>query len=102
MAIDTALVSTTAFKNDPDVKHLCTQFDSNKTNLATCSERIMAAVSPLRSPSTVVALGSYKPVDSGEIISYEPSSFIVMPLAVQDPGNLGAIIRSAEMKLLGS
>ena len=55
----------------------------------------MAAVSPLRSPSTVVALGSYKPVDSKEIISYEPSRFIVMPLEVQDPGNLGAIIRSA-------
>ena len=95
IAIDTALVSNTAFKNDPDVKHLCTQFDSNKTSLATCSEQIMTAVSPLRSPSTVVALGSYKPVDSEKIISYEPNGLIVMPLAVQDPGNLGAIIRSA-------
>lgn len=95
IAIHTVLVSRTAFKSDPDIKTLCTQFDQNKTDLATCSDGIMAAVSPLRSPSNMVALGSHKPMSSENIISSGPNSLIVMPLAVQDPGNLGAIIRSA-------
>jgi len=95
IVIHTALVSRTAFTSDSDVKHLCAQFDPKKTDLATCSDEIMAAVSPLRSPSNVVALASHRPMSSENIISSGPNSFIVMPLAVQDPGNLGAIIRSA-------
>ena len=95
VTIDTVLVAAAAFKSDPTIKHLCAQFDSNTTTLATCSERIMAAVSTLRSPSQVVALGSHKPLAFENLISSKRNNFIVMPLAVQDPGNLGAIIRSA-------
>jgi TrmH family RNA methyltransferase len=43
----------------------------------------------------MVALGSYKPLALENLISSKRNNFIVMPLAVQDPGNLGAIIRSA-------
>ena len=43
----------------------------------------------------MVALGSYKPLALEHLISSKRNNFIVMPLAVQDPGNLGAIIRSA-------
>jgi len=95
VTIDTVLVTTAAFNNDPNVKRLCAQFDPDTTTLAKCSEGIMATVSPLRSPSQVVALGSHKPLTRENLFSSITNDLIVMPLGVQDPGNLGAIIRSA-------
>ena len=62
--------------------------------IAEASAPVMDAVSPVRSPSRIVALAS-RPVSS--LTMFEGvCPLIVVACDVQDPGNLGAIVRVAE------
>jgi TrmH family RNA methyltransferase len=62
--------------------------------LCEASAPVMDAASPVRSPSPVVAIGQ-RPSPSEEIFA-GPSPLVVVACDVQDPGNLGAIVRVAE------
>jgi len=56
---------------------------------------VLDAVSPVRTPSGIVALARWAPAAAGDTISN--ATGIVMGLVnVQDPGNAGTIIRSAD------
>jgi TrmH family RNA methyltransferase len=55
---------------------------------------LMDAISPVHTPSGIVALAS-RPTTSLDTIFPSPA-LVVMAVEVQDPGNLGAIVRSAE------
>jgi TrmH family RNA methyltransferase len=55
----------------------------------------MNALSPVRSPSAIVALADRPPADAAAVFARAPA-IAVIAVDVQDPGNLGAIIRVAE------
>lgn len=56
---------------------------------------ILTATSPVRTPSGVVALARRPRVDCARV--FQPSPALVLAaLDVQDPGNLGALVRTAE------
>ena len=55
---------------------------------------MLAAVSPLRSPSGVVALTHHRPADAAR--AFAGGGIVLAAAGVQDPGNLGAIIRAAD------
>jgi RNA methyltransferase, TrmH family len=59
------------------------------------SDRVLDAVSPVRTPSGIVALVSRPPADPAGICA-APDAFVVMAAGVQDPGNLGSLLRAAE------
>ena len=56
---------------------------------------VMAAISPVRSPSDSVALAA-RPPGADRRIYGNPAATVVVASDVQDPGNLGAIVRVAE------
>jgi RNA methyltransferase, TrmH family len=56
---------------------------------------VMAALSPVRTPSGVVAIGRCETVGLAAVFSRVPQ-LVLLAIDVQDPGNLGAIIRAAE------
>jgi len=63
--------------------------------VVTVSDAVMAAISPTRTPVGVVALADRPRIDpAAAVAGSEP--LIVVAVDVQDPGNLGALIRSAE------
>lgn len=95
VTIDTLLVSATALHADADVRALVDDCDADLTVLATGTDRVMDAVSPLRTASTAVALAQHNPFKIDSIISPSASGCILMPIGVQDPGNIGAIVRTA-------
>jgi TrmH family RNA methyltransferase len=59
------------------------------------SASVMDALSPVRSSSTVVALADRLPA-SEPAFYHETAPLVVMAVDVQDPGNVGAIVRVAE------
>jgi TrmH family RNA methyltransferase len=59
------------------------------------SAPVMAALSPVRSPSVVVALAD-RPAGGGARLYAGAAPLVVVVVDVQDPGNLGAIVRVAE------
>jgi TrmH family RNA methyltransferase len=55
----------------------------------------MAALSPVRTPSGLVAIVARHIATAGEI-SAVPDAFVLAAVDVQDPGNVGALMRAAE------
>jgi TrmH family RNA methyltransferase len=54
----------------------------------------MQAISPVRSPSAIVALADRPTAAAGRI--YDGTPLVIVAIDIQDPGNVGAIIRVAE------
>jgi TrmH family RNA methyltransferase len=59
------------------------------------SAAVLEAASPLQSPSTIIATGT-RPNWSPDHVYDGRSPLVVLACGVQDPGNLGAMVRSAE------
>jgi TrmH family RNA methyltransferase len=63
--------------------------------VAIVGEQAFAAISPARTPSGIAAIVRRVPVSAQDICS-RPDAFVVAAVDVQDPGNLGSLIRAAE------
>ena len=59
------------------------------------NDKTFAAMSPVRAPSGIIAITRRTPTDV-ETIYRHPTGFVLVIVDVQDPGNLGALIRAAE------
>lgn len=76
----------------PELRELLARLSRERIAVTTASPAVMAAISPVRSPSSVVALT--QPPPPRELTAESP--LVVIAAEVQDPGNLGAIVRVAE------
>ena len=64
--------------------------------VVTVSEQVLAAMSPVQNPSGVVAIGRVRPARLRATMSPAAAIPLVVVLAgLQDPGNVGAIVRAA-------
>jgi TrmH family RNA methyltransferase len=78
----------------PEIGALLDRLASDQVHVALASPAVMAAVSPVRSPSPIVAIAD-RPAANGSLFG-RPPSLVVIACNVQDPGNLGAIARVTE------
>jgi TrmH family RNA methyltransferase len=92
IAIRHVLVSSEAAER-PAHRGLLERLDRAGVDIAIASAPVMAAVSPVRSPSPIVALAD-RP-SAADVFRAAPP-LVVVAADVQDPGNLGAIVRVAE------
>jgi len=58
------------------------------------SNSVLEALSPAHEPSGVVAIGIHQPIALRNV--FADGGLVLAPIGVQDPGNVGAIIRSAD------
>jgi TrmH family RNA methyltransferase len=62
----------------------------------TVGDQVLAAISPVQNPSGVVAIGRARPSDLGVVMSGVSELPVTLVLAgLQDPGNVGAVVRAA-------
>jgi len=78
-----------------EIQPLLAQLSARAVDTALASSAVMAAVSPLRSPSAVVAIARRPEVDLRQMFA-GASPLLLILNDVQDPGNVGAIIRVGE------
>ena len=64
--------------------------------VVTLPEALLARLSPVRQPSGIVALARMPAVDLETAVAASPPQLILVLESVQDPGNVGAIVRTAE------
>jgi len=74
--------------------HLWRELMSAATECVEVNDAVLAAISPARTPSGAVALA--RPGSPALEDLPTPDALAIAALGVQDPGNLGAIVRSAE------
>jgi TrmH family RNA methyltransferase len=80
--------------DQPEVAALVERLARHRVDTLAASTPVMAAVSPVRSPSSAVALAA-RPLDGHRHV-FAPPALVVIACDLQDPGNMGAIIRVAE------
>ena len=90
-------ISTVAIMDRPHAPAHLTLLErlSSTADVLTVSPMVMDALSPVRTPSGVVALATAKSYVFDDLLRPAPA-LLVVASDVQDPGNAGAIIRSAE------
>jgi TrmH family RNA methyltransferase len=77
-----------------DVADLAARLRRRGIAVTTVSTPVMEALSPVRSSSPIAALAELKPARASEV--YRNTPMVVVAIGVQDPGNVGAIVRVAE------
>src|SRR5438105_3379398 len=78
-----------------DISRLAASLRSKGVQMVTATAPVMGAMSPVRSPTGIVAIARRPERDIDEL--YKGSAaLVVIASDIQDPGNLGAIIRVAE------
>jgi TrmH family RNA methyltransferase len=63
--------------------------------VVTVSDSAFTAVSPVRAPSGLVAIARRERIDADDICRQE-NGFVLIAVDVQDPGNMGSLIRAGE------
>ncbi len=63
--------------------------------VVTASDDVLQAMSPVRTPSGVVALARRPETSLARVFAASPA-FVLVAVDVQDPGNMGALVRTAE------
>ena len=86
---------TPAAREDPDQLGVLDRLASAGVEIVVVAAPVMNAMSPVRSPSGIVALAA-QPSVSGAPIYGAANALVVVAVGVQDPGNVGAIVRVAE------
>ena len=88
-------VFTTDLLSKPEVARLAHELLDAGAEVMAVTGAVMEAVSPVRTPSGVVAIGRRESVTPDLVFARSPQ-LVLLLLDVQDPGNLGAMIRAAE------
>jgi TrmH family RNA methyltransferase len=80
---------------DAEVRGLVARLTDAHVNLVSATAPVMDALSPVRSASAIVALAERPAHDEGRLYA-GAAALVVIASDVQDPGNVGAIVRVAE------
>jgi RNA methyltransferase, TrmH family len=94
--LDITLVAVTpALRERADIDALIGALANAGATIATVAEAVMDAISPVRSASGIAALASRPPTIVDRMYR-GTAPLVVIAIDVQDPGNVGAIVRVAE------
>jgi len=88
-------IDVVAFTEQLATSSLATRVAGSKTRAVIVTNAVLDAISPVRSPSGAVGIAS-RPRSSLERVFVQSPQLILMLYDVQDPGNVGAIVRAAE------
>lgn len=81
--------------NEPSMRALAEQLAANGTEVFIVPSKVLASMSPVKTPSGVVGIAR-RTVESLEDVLVSANPLVVVAHDVQDPGNVGAIVRTAE------
>jgi RNA methyltransferase, TrmH family len=93
--IEQAIVHSEAAGTDPEIRRQVEHLERARVPLLEASARVMDALSPVQSSSPIVAIARRPTWDEARLFD-GARSLVVIASDVQDPGNVGAIVRVAE------
>ena len=86
---------TTASRGKPEIGAIADSLLERGVEVAVVGASVMNAISPVRSPSGIVAIAD-RPARPLADVFASGVPLVVVAIDVQDPGNVGAIVRAAE------
>jgi RNA methyltransferase, TrmH family len=94
LTLDLVAVAETEVATSSDSGRLARALDADGIDVVCVSDRVLRAISPVQHPAGIVAIASRAPVTVSTLCT--PDALLVVAVDVQDPGNLGALVRAAE------
>jgi TrmH family RNA methyltransferase len=95
IAVDLVAVAASELEGRSEEGQLAHALESEGVEVIAVSDAVLAAISPVRTPSGIVAIARRTPTPEQEIYA-RPDAFVLAATDVQDPGNVGALLRTAE------
>ena len=93
--LDTVIFARGALQQrDGMLASLAGRLQAEDVTVMAASAPVLSAVSPVQTPSGVVALAEHRPLETRR--AFAGGGIVLAPAGVQDPGNVGAIIRAAD------
>lgn len=96
VVFDMVLVAASKIADASEEGGLAHACDRRGVDVVEVPDAVFAAASPVRTPSGLLALARPCPAPAADAIFRDPRAFVVAAVDVQDPGNVGAILRVAE------
>lgn len=93
--VDITHVVFSAERVSRETRALIDRLDRYGVTTTAATAAVLSAASPARSPSGVVSMARRPASDLGSLLRRAPH-LVLLAIGVQDPGNVGALIRSAE------
>jgi TrmH family RNA methyltransferase len=95
LTFETAAILASRVEGDTEEGQIARDLDRRGIDVVIAREQVFAAISPVRSPSGIVAIAGRAPTTAAAVCR-GTHAFVVGAVDVQDPGNMGAIVRVAE------
>jgi TrmH family RNA methyltransferase len=88
-------VAASKLRSPTEEGTLALALEQSAVDVIAADDKVFAALSPVRTPSGLVAIARRR-VSAPPLICGHPRAFVVVGFDVQDPGNIGALLRAAE------
>jgi len=95
LGFETILVAASRRAGATEAGRLARELEQRGLPLVEADDRAFDAVSPVRSPSGIAAIALRTAAEPASVCD-RPDAFVLAIADVQDPGNVGALLRSAE------
>lgn len=90
-----AAISSSRLTSDTEEAQVAETLARAGVDVVQVTEAVFAAMSPVRTPSGLVAIAIGRPASAATICD-TPDALLLVAIDVQDPGNVGALVRTAE------
>jgi len=94
-SFELAAVSSSRMASETEEGRVAQMLERSGVEVVQAPDAVFAAMSPVRTPSGLIAIATGRPASSGDVCSVS-NAFVLVAIDVQDPGNVGALVRTAE------
>ncbi len=95
LQFETVAVAASRLTSQTEEGLLAQRLEREGIDVIEASDAVFDALSPVKNPSGIVAIAGRTGITAAEICA-QPEAFILAAIDVQEPGNVGALIRAAE------
>jgi TrmH family RNA methyltransferase len=96
-AVFALAINELLYEKDAEAAALANELDAaGRTEVFVVTDPVLAAISPTKNPSGIVAIVGRPLRNLRTLLENDSRPFVVVAVDVQDPGNVGAVIRAAE------
>jgi TrmH family RNA methyltransferase len=93
--LEVAAVASSRLTGDTEEGRLANRLDQSGVDVVQLPDTVFAAISPVRTPSGIAGIAARHAITLDELCAQRPARLLAA-VDVQDPGNVGALIRTAE------
>jgi RNA methyltransferase, TrmH family len=94
-SLELVAVSSSRMASETEEALVAQMLERSGVELVQAPDAVFAAMSPVRTPSGLIAIATRRPVSASDVCSVS-DALVLVAIDVQDPGNVGALVRTAE------